>query len=64
VKILAWEPDGYSIWYKRLESGTVESLRAVADGQSRELHSTELALVLSGVSSQTAQRRRRFFLTD
>ena len=61
VKILAWEPDGYSSWDKRLESGTFETLRAVVDGQSRELDSTELALLLSGVSIQTAQRRRRFF---
>jgi transposase len=46
VKILAWEPDGFSIWYKRLEAGTFETLRAVA-------------LLLSGVSIHTAQRRRR-----
>ena len=64
VKILAWEPDWYSIWDKRLESATFESLRAVADGQSRELDSTGLTLLLSGVSIQTAQRRRRFFLSD
>ncbi|MFM8218623.1 MAG: hypothetical protein ACKOJF_06835, partial [Planctomycetaceae bacterium] len=38
---------GYSIWYKRLESGTFETLRAVADGQSRELDSTELSLLAS-----------------
>ena len=61
VKILAWETDGYAIWYKRVESEVFESLRALADGQSRELDSTELALLLSGVSIQTAQRRRRFF---
>ena len=64
VKILAWEPDGYSIWYKRLESATFESLRAVANSQSRELDSTELALLLSGVSIQTAQRRRRLWRSD
>jgi transposase len=50
VKILAWEPDGYSIWEKRLESGTFESLWAVAVGQSRELDSTEFVQLLSRVS--------------
>jgi hypothetical protein len=34
VKILAWEPDGFSIWYKRLKAGTFETLRVVADGQT------------------------------
>ena len=58
-KILAWEPDGFSMWYKRLEAGTFETLRAVADGQTREIDSTELTLLLSGVSIHTAQRRRR-----
>jgi transposase len=42
VKILAWEPDGFSIWYKRLEAGTFENLRSVAEGQTREIDSTEL----------------------
>jgi hypothetical protein len=59
VKILAWEPDGFSIWYKRLEAGTFENLRAVAEGLTREIDSTELALLLAGVSIQSAQRRRR-----
>ena len=59
VKILAWEPDGFSIWYKRLEAGTFENLRSVAEGLTREIDSTELALLLAGVSIQSAQRRRR-----
>jgi transposase len=59
VKILAWEPDGFSIWYKRLEADTFENLRSVAEGLTREIDSTELALLLAGVSIQSAQRRRR-----
>jgi transposase len=59
LKILAWEPDGFSIWYKRLEAGSFEPLRG-ADADTLELDATELTLLLSGVSLTTAQRRKRF----
>ena len=59
LKILAWEPDGFSIWYKRLEAGSFELLRG-ADADTLELDATELTLLLSGVSLATAQRRKRF----
>jgi hypothetical protein len=36
-----------------------ETLRAVADGQTREIDSTELTLLQSGVSIHTAPHRRR-----
>ena len=64
LKVLAWEPDGFAIWYKRLEAGSFEALRGVetrgADADSLELDATELTLLLSGVSLATAQRRKRF----
>jgi transposase len=64
LKILAWEPDGFSIWYKRLEAGSFETLRGanadVANADSLELDVTELTLLLSGVSLTTARRRKRF----
>jgi transposase len=59
LKILAWEPDGFSIWYKRLEAGSFEPLRG-ADADTLELDTTVLTLLLSGVSLATAQRRKRF----
>jgi transposase len=59
LKILAWEPDGFAIWYKRLEAGSFECLRG-ADADILELDATELTLLLSGVSLATAQRRKRF----
>jgi transposase len=60
LKILSWEPDGFSIWYKRLEGGSFEPLRVVGEANTLELDATELALLLSGVTLATAQRRKRF----
>ena len=60
VKILYWDRDGLALWYKRLECGTFETLRAVADGTTRELDVTQLTLLLSGVTIESAQRRKRF----
>jgi len=60
VKILYWDRDGLALWYKRLEAGTFETLRAVAGGATRELDVTQLTLLLSGVTIESAQRRKRF----
>jgi transposase len=59
LKILAWEPDGYSICYKRLEVGSFEALRGAGTSDTLELDATALTLLLSGVSLATAQRRKR-----
>jgi transposase len=60
VKILYWDRDGLALWYKRLERGTFEALRAVDGSATRELDVTQLTLLLSGVSVESAQRRKRF----
>lgn len=60
VKVLYWDRDGLAIWYKRLEAGTFEALRAVDGSATRELDVTQLTLLLSGVTLASAQRRKRF----
>ena len=60
LKILAWEPDGFSIWYKRLESGSFEPLLGADNADTLELDATQLTMLLSGVNLATAQRRKRF----
>jgi transposase len=60
LKILYWDRDGLALWYKRLESGTFEVLEA-RDGQAAiEIDATQLAMLLSGVSLESARRRKRF----
>lgn len=56
VKLLVWERDGFSIYHKRLESGTYE----LPTTASVELRSDELMLILEGISLQNIKRRKRF----
>lgn len=58
IKILAWEQDGFSIWYKRLEAGTF----AVPghDGDSLALTAAQFALLLSGVDLRQTRPRKRY----
>jgi transposase len=58
VKLLLWERDGFSMYYKRLERGTYE----LPSGSSIELRSDELMLILHGIILRSVRRRRRFDL--
>ena len=60
IKLLHWEPGGFVLWYKRLESGTFENVRSVNDQSVVTIDSTELSMLLSGVSLQAVKRRKRF----
>jgi len=60
VKLLAWDCDGFSIYYKRLESGTYE----VPANTSMELRSDELMLILQGISLKNIKRRKRYALPE
>ena len=58
VKILAWDHDGLSIFYKRLERGTYQVPRAGEDHV--ELDAAELSMLLSGIDMTSARRRKRY----
>ncbi len=60
LKILAWDRDGFVLWYKRLESG-VFKLPRVAEGQrSVELRASELAMLLDGIGMTKLKRVARY----
>lgn len=56
VKLLLWESDGYSIYYKRLERGSYE----LPLHDSTELRADDLLLILQGISLKSVRRRKRF----
>lgn len=59
VKILTWDRDGLTIWYKRLESGSFQ-LPQYRGQDTIEIDHAELSMVLSGVDLRSAKRRKRY----
>lgn len=60
IKLLLWEGDGFSVYYKRLEKGTFE-----IPGTNNELSSTsvtaqQLQFILQGVSLEKIHYRKRY----
>lgn len=60
IKALWWDRDGLALFYKRLESGTFETLRPEGDATAVELDGTTLAMLLSGVAIDSVKRRKRY----
>jgi transposase len=60
VKMLWWDRDGLALFYKRLESGTFEMLKADGEATTIEIDATQLAMLLGGVTLDSAKRRKRY----
>jgi transposase len=62
LKILAWEQDGWAIWYKRLEAGVFRfPAHPGGEGPPRlAIRAAELAMLLDGVVLEKVQRRHRY----
>lgn len=64
VKLLLWEGDGFSLYFKRLERGTYELPFWNEHTPSVELGSDELMLILQGISLKSIRRRKRFHFNE
>ncbi len=58
IKILHFDGSGYWLYYKLLEAGTFEVIRS--EGTCAQIDSTQLAMLLGGVSLVGARRRKRY----
>jgi transposase len=59
LKLLLWEGDGFSLYYKRLEEGTFEHPKG---GEQGLIGYEKLLLVLQGIESEKITKRKRFSL--
>lgn len=60
VKLLLWEGDGFSLYYKRLEKGTYEIPLFKENLSCAIVSSNDLMLILQGISLKSVCRRKRF----
>ena len=61
VKLLLWEGDGLSVYYKRLEKGTYELPAATGPSSSSiTISAQQLQFILQGVSFQKIHFRVRY----
>ncbi|MDP6721077.1 MAG: IS66 family insertion sequence element accessory protein TnpB [Pirellulaceae bacterium] len=60
IKIMWWDRDGLALFYKRLEAGTFELLQATDASDVLEIDATQLAMLLGGVTFESARRRKRY----
>jgi transposase len=60
IKILYWEVGGFALWYKRLESGSFETVSGRNGTSVVTIDAAELTMLLSGISLQSVKRRKRF----
>jgi transposase len=58
LKILHWDGSGYWLYYRLLEAGTFEVI--ASQGPCAQLDSTQLAMLLGGVSLAGSRRRKRY----
>ena len=61
LKLLTWEGDGFSVYYKRLERGTFEHPES---GSGHELSYEKLLLILHGIKTDKIEKRKRFSLAN
>ncbi|MCP4301011.1 MAG: IS66 family insertion sequence element accessory protein TnpB [Gammaproteobacteria bacterium] len=61
MKLLHFADGGFWLYYRLLEAGTFETLKATTSCCQVQLDATELTMLLSGVSlSQSGRRRKRY----
>lgn len=60
LKVLAWDRDGFILWYKRLEVGVFKLPRLTPGTRSVELKASELAMLLEGIDLSKLKRTPRY----
>ena len=60
IKILRWDSDGFSLFYKRLEKGSYRRPTARIKAPNSELSKQELFMILHGIDFDKTRKRKRY----
>jgi transposase len=58
MKLLFWEPDGFALYYKRLEHGTYSWIFDLAFDDDGEMHASDFALILAGINPCKSEKKK------
>lgn len=68
IKLLHWEPDGFVLYYKRLEKGTLSHPASRYNDGNLPVKSAitwaELMMIIQGISFEKIKYRKRFSSTS
>ncbi len=60
IKLLLWEQDGFSLYYKRLEQGTYELPVSSSSDATMPITSQQLQFILQGIKLAKIEYRKRY----
>jgi len=60
VKLLLWEGDGLSLYYKRLERGSYEQPEANMLNSSYQISAQQLQFMLQGIELKSVKMKKRY----
>lgn len=64
IKLLRWEEGGYILYYKRLETGTLELPAFDSSSMTFVMSWAELVMMIEGISITHIKRRKRYSKFD
>lgn len=64
VKLLKWEQGGFELYYKRLETGTLELPQVKKGAQYCQINWSVLVMMIEGISIKKIVQRKRFFIEE
>jgi transposase len=60
IKLLKWEPGGFTLFYKRLEEGTLELPKIPSEDKSITLSWTQIILMIEGIMIEKYRLKNRY----
>lgn len=64
IKLLHWEHGGFVLYYKRLESGTLELPTFDEKSNAYQINWSTLVMMVEGISIEKTNMRKRFFINN